>query len=179
MKRIIREGVFESNSSSSHSISVVTKKQKFELPKKLTFEVHEFNNCPEDDDDMDTVEGRANYLYAAAISFDQRKEFKKRVKKLLGEKIELKFKKIPKWMKEEGYCNLINHQALDEAEALLNVCMDKDKILMNYLFDDKTEIEICGDWAMKGVTSGEDRLVFGYTKEDVRKWENGQKNFEI
>ena len=173
MKRIIREGVFESNSSSSHSISIVTKKQKFDLPKKLTFEVHEFHNHPEDDDDMDTVEGKANYLYAAAISFDRRKEFKKRVKKLLGEKIELKFKKVPKWMKEEHWL-LINHEALPEAEALLDTCMNKDKILMNYLFDDKTEVEICGDWAVKGVTSGEDRLVFGCTKEDVRRWENGQ-----
>lgn len=170
MKRIVRRNTFETNSSSSHSISIVTSKQDLELPKKIRFKIHEFNDYPEDNDDMSSMEGRANYLYSISVCLDEHEEFVERITNLLGDKIKLYFVDPPKWQDDDyddiRWC-LINHQARGEARELFDTVMINDTLLMNYLFDDKTDIEICGDWAINGVEDNEDRLVIGYGKKEA------------
>lgn len=174
MKKIIRRSVFESNSSSSHSISIVQAKQEFELPKTLHFAIHSFHDYPEDGDWMDELSGRANYLYSIAYYLEKEKEFKKHIKQLLGGKVKLVFGIKPRWWKEEDYdgWNLINHQVRDEVQTLFSEVMSDDVLLMNYLFDDKTDIEICSDGSIQGVKDDEGRLVIGYGKKQVGEWEN-------
>ena len=177
MKNIIRRNTFETNSSSSHSISIVTTKQDLKLPKKIRFRIHEFNNYPEDDF-MGEMSGRANYLYSISVYLDEQEEFVERMTNLLGDKVKLYFAPTPNWWEDDyedfRWC-LINHQACEEARKLFDTVMVDDTLLMNYLFDDKTDIEICGDWAIKGVVDDDDRLVIGYGKKKVEEWEKKEE----
>jgi hypothetical protein len=173
MKKIIRQGVFESNSSSSHSISIVQTKQEFELPKTLHFAIHSFHDYPEDGDWMDELSGRANYLYSISYYLEEEERFKKHMKKLLGDKVNLVFGRTPKyWEEDDDYpaWHLINHQVREEVGSLFYKVMHDDVLLMNYLFDDKTDIEICSDGAIKGVKDDEGRLVIGYGRKRVEEW---------
>lgn len=175
MKQIIRQGVFESNSSSSHSISIMTAPQTVQIPNKIHFSIHTYNHHA--DDDMCTVEGRANYLYSIAMWQEEEERFKKVIRRLLGDKVELIFDDEPDWWGEDGddwndRWDLINHQASEEALQLFGRVMVDDTLLLNYLFDDKTEVEICGDWAIQGVTGGINRMVFGYIKAQEGEWED-------
>lgn len=175
MKKIIRRNTFETNSSSSHSISIVKNEQELQFPKKIRFKIHSFNHYPEDGDYMDEMSGRANYLYSIAVYLDEHEEFQERITKLLGDKVKLYFDPTPNWWEDEFddlRWTLINHQAQDEARELFEKIMEDDVLLLNYLFDDKTDIEICGDWAIKGVKDDDDRLVFGYGKKKVEEWDN-------
>ncbi len=180
MKKIIRKGVFESNSSSSHSISIMNEPQEWTLPRVLHFRIHTFHNFPEDDDWMGEVSGRANYIYSIATARELREEFIERVKTLLKDKnIKLIFDNEPKWWQDEYETtqwdcrwDLINHQAYDVSNKLFNAVMEDDTLLMNYLFDDKTDIEICGDWMIQGVEDGEDRWIAGYGRKQVEEWDN-------
>lgn len=178
MKKIVRQKVFETNSSSSHSISIVRTLQEFELPKTIHFAIHTFSHYPYDGDDMSSLEGRANYLYSIAVWQEDEKEFKKHMKRLLGDKVKLVFGRKPRWWQEDedddwNYAwDLINHHAREEAMTLYSEVMNDDALMMNYLFDDKTEVEICGDWMIKGVADDEDRLVIGYGKKRVEEWED-------
>ena len=174
MKQIIRQGVFESNSSSSHSISIMATPQTVQIPNKIHFRIHTYNHYA--DDNMNTVEGRANYLYSIAMWREEENRFKKVIRRLLDDRVELIFEGAPDWWREDDDWNerwdLINHQASEEALQLFGRVMADDTLLLNYLFDDKTEVEICGDWAIQGVTGGSDRAVFGYTTEQVEEWED-------
>lgn len=178
MKKIIRQGVFESNSSSSHSISIMRMPQEVELPKTIHFAIHTFHHYPYDGDDMDKLSGRANYLYSIAVWREDEKEFKKHMRRLLGDKIKLVFGRKPKWWNEDddddwNYAwDLINCNAREEAMTLYSEVMSDDVLMMNYLFDDKTEVEICGDWMIKGVTDDEDRWFTGYGKKQVEAWDD-------
>lgn len=62
----VRNGVFETNSSSVHSI-VISDKDPEKLPKKIVFRRAEFNM---DREDITTVYERASYLYELILSCD-------------------------------------------------------------------------------------------------------------
>lgn len=66
MKRQIRRGVFETNSSSIHSISIINENSKFELPQRIKFEQDCFGWDFETYTDTDS---KASYFWTAFINY--------------------------------------------------------------------------------------------------------------
>lgn len=133
MKRQIRNGVFETNSSSTHSIAI--SKKSVVIGKSIRFGIGEFgweNGC------ADT----ADYLYTAILDRDDRDDLLDRLKKILDNySIEYEFEEPSwhdsaigddKWL-EYGY---IDHSY--ELKEFLNVILSNEDLLMRYLFGDST-----------------------------------------
>lgn len=131
MKRQIRNSVFETNSSSTHSIAI--SKKPVVIGKSIHFGIGEFgweNDC------VDT----ADYLYTAILEQDERDELLEQLKNILdGYSIEYKFDKpryhkssngIDKWL-DNGY---IDHSY--ELREFLNAILSNEDLLMRYLFGD-------------------------------------------
>ena len=156
MKKIIRRGVFESNSSSSHSISIVMEPQEVKIPKKIHFRVHQFHDYPWDDDYMDEMSGRANYLYACAIQHEEEDLFKAVLRAMLPKTI-LIFDELDI---EDDWCYLINHQAYDTSGRLYRTLMENKELMFNYLFDDQTDVVITSDSSDAEAKRGKDRVYF-------------------
>lgn len=125
MKKI-RKGVFETNSSSTHSICIA-KDTELNIPQKLYFSFGEFGWKWET---LQSTEDKASYLYTGLYSNGHYEEFLEIVKTLEDEGIEVSWQ-TPQgdnfW--ENGY---VDHS--DELREFLNdVCNDKNKLL-NFLF---------------------------------------------
>ena len=131
MKRQIRSSVFETNSSSTHSIAI-SKKQPV-IGKYIHFRIGEFgweNDC------VDT----ADYLYTAILEQNDRDDLLERLKGILDKySIEYEFAE-PFWRKssfgdgvwlEYGY---IDHSY--ELREFLNTILSDEDLLMRYLFGD-------------------------------------------
>lgn len=129
MKRQIRSSVFETNSSSTHSIAI--SKKPVVIGKSIYFGIGEFgweNDC------VDT----ADYLYTAILEQDNRNDLLDRLKKILDNyAVEYEFDE-PLWHKssigdgvwlEYGY---IDH-GYELGEFLDTILSDED-LLMRYLF---------------------------------------------
>lgn len=170
MKKIIRRRVFESNSSSSHSVSIMREPQEVQIPDKIHFEVHQFHDYPWDDDYMDELSGRANYLYACALQTGAEEMLKQTLHKLLPN-TELIFD-LNVYGNE--WCYLINHQAYETAKALVIELLGDKGLLLNYLFDDKTDIAIAGDWVGAAAKQGKDRIYFNEFGRVIKGEEDGE-----
>ena len=157
MKRQIRKGVFETNSSSCHSICIATGLEQEELhfPDKVTFRYGEFgweHKC------LDTVEEKASYLYTAIYymvhdSVDRWKECLMFIFETLKEyHVECSFEgyvKLEPWVSTYGDSpNLrfsvdIDYGYIDHSDATVDLvdalCSDKD-LLLSYLFSSKSFI---------------------------------------
>ncbi len=131
MKRQIRNSVFETNSSSTHSIAI--SKKPVVIGKSIHFGIGEFgwgNDC------ADT----ADYLYTAILEQDNRDELLDKLKRILDNySIEYEFEE-PSWHKssvdddiwlEYGY---IDHSY--ELGEFLDVILSNEDLLMRYLFGD-------------------------------------------
>ena len=156
MKRQIRRSVFESNSSSTHSLCIATGLSESDLhfPEKVTFSFDEFGW---EEDTLDTVQEKANYLYTAishvARSIDLLPLWKERVQfiydTLKKHSVECTFegtlKCEPYVFRHSGdlaFCISLDRDGyLDHAEGIhdfLNeVCSDEDKLL-SFLFSKKS-----------------------------------------
>lgn len=155
MKRVIRNKVFETNSSSSHSFSIMKKRvDDLTPPKTIYFELHVFSWYPEDCDRMDTLQGRANYLYACAVTFDKIEELKNALKQTLKD-TNFVFEVFDK---EEQWCSYIDHQSQEQACELLNLLIDDSDLLWNYLLDDNTIVNVVGDSFECELPKNEDRI---------------------
>lgn len=133
MKRQIRSSVFETNSSSTHSIAIP--KKPVIAGEYISFNIGEFgweNDC------VDT----ANYLYTAILEQDDRDELLDKLKDILNNhSIKYKFEE-PKYEKSNDgkriwlsfKCGYIDH-ANETRKFILAVLNDED-LLMRYLFGD-------------------------------------------
>lgn len=131
MKRQIRNMVFETNSSSTHSIAI--SKTKPVIGKYIHFGIGEFgweNDC------VDT----ADYLYTAILEQDDRYELLDKLKEILDEhSIKYEFKE-PRLLKSNYRdCSYLDYGYVDHSnearEFIFAVLNDKD-LLMRYLFGD-------------------------------------------
>ena len=129
----IRKGVFETNSSSTHSIAI--SKKPVTIGKYMSFNIGEFgweNGC------ADT----ADYLYTAILEQDNSSELLDKLKKILDKysvkynfeepKYETSSNGEYKWL-EYGY---IDHG--DELGDFLDAVLSNEDLLMRYLFGDST-----------------------------------------
>lgn len=137
MKKQIRQGVFETNSSSTHSICIA-KNTELNIPKSLHFQFGEFGwEC----DILHSVGEKASYLYTGLIANNRKGDFDRIIQFLKDKGIEVTaeepiYKKFTyegndggEYAENGGY---VDHS--DEmAEFLDAVCQDEGQ-LMRYLF---------------------------------------------
>ena len=146
MKTVIRRGVFETNSSSIHSICIAKEPlPELEFPKKLMFKHGEFGweyEC------YRSVEGKASYLYAAIceIYSDKYKceEIKNKLYDILSKRgIEIEFEK--EYTDEFGFKveSYIDHSW--ELKDWLDSLLHSKKRLLNFLFSEKSYIHTGND----------------------------------
>ena len=133
MKRQIRKMVFETNSSSTHSIAI--SKAKPVIGKYIHFGIGEFgweNDC------VDT----ADYLYTAILEQDDRYELLDKLKEILDEhSIKYEFKE-PRLLKSNyGDYSYLDYGYVDhsnEAREFIFAVLNDEDLLMRYLFGDST-----------------------------------------
>jgi len=136
MKKI-RKGVFETNSSSTHSICIA-KDAELTIPKSLHFDFGEFGW---EYDTLSDVYTKASYLYTGLMGNGRKDDFDNVVSILEGKGIEVSaeqpiYKKYTyegndggEYIDNGGY---VDHS--DELKPFLDaICSDENK-LMNYLF---------------------------------------------
>lgn len=141
MKKI-RQQVFETNSSSTHSICIA-KNAEITLPKSLHFCFGEFGwEC----DTLYSVSEKASYLYTGLIANGRQTDFDNIVKTLQSKGIEVTFEapiyKTHTYEHEgqiKSYTSTKNGGYVDHGDELASlenaICGDEDKLL-SYLFSD-------------------------------------------
>lgn len=172
MKKQIRQGTFETNSSSCHAI-VIAKDDHFDIPETVSFDFGEYGwEC----DTYRSRKDRANYLYTCLGYMEQ-------------EDIEKYIKFIVKTLKAHGVKNIfmegfkyspclwndrfvfiirpgdgyVDHG--DETRKFVEaVCSDEDRLL-RYLFSDKSFIMTGND--NDGTTP---HINVDYDHEEYEKW---------
>lgn len=138
MKKI-RKGVFETNSSSTHSICIA-KDAQLTMPNELHFSFGEFGwEC----DTLSSVSEKASYIYTGLIANGRREDFEKISDILTGRGIEVTaeepiYKKYTyegsdggEYVENGGH---IDHS--DELQAFLNAICEDEAKLLSYLFSD-------------------------------------------
>lgn len=130
MKKQIRKGVFETNSSSTHSICIA-KNCDLIIPENLHFSFGEFGW---ERNKLDSDYEKASYLYTGLFHNERHEDFKKIIEYLETQKIYTTFEEPiyeegKTWADNDGY---VDHA--DELNEFLNdICNDNNK-LMQYLF---------------------------------------------
>lgn len=161
MKKQIRQGVFETNSSSTHSICIA-KECELTIPKELNFEFGKFGW---ERNTLNSVWSKASYLYTGLIANNRKEDADKIIKFLKDKGIEVTAEEPiyekhtyegndgSVYVKNGGY---VDHS--DELGSFLDaVCKDEGK-LMRYLFsplsfiitgndNDDEEVDINVDYA--------------------------------
>ena len=150
MKRQIRQGVFETNSSSVHAICISLVDEPLRIPERIEFSCGEFGW---EYDKLTTITEKAEYLYTCIPyldDFDKIKEClsfiyktlkKAGVKDIYFEAYEIR---ISTWDASDIYLYIepkdgyVDHGG-EAREFVKAVCTDENKLL-NYLFSNKSYI---------------------------------------
>lgn len=150
MKRQIRHGVFETNSSSTHSICIPTEHEELSIPDSVKFEFGEFGW---EVDRLNSRSEKIKYLYTCLsyVKEDKLKEYIEFIVKTLrahGVK-DIYFDSFRYNVFYDKYTDTIEYYIGaqnsyvdhgDEAREFVDaVCTNKQRLL-NYLFSDKTFI---------------------------------------
>ena len=151
MKKQIRKSIFETNSSSTHSIVIGNNGEDIyaNLPKKLEFHGDEFGWEHELYTD---TQSKADYLFTSLIYTETPLEYKERIKNILAKwDIEAEFDEIVEKRYESGYiCYEIKDKFCyvdhgnGNKDLVKELCEDEVK-LMNYLFSDSSYVETSND----------------------------------
>lgn len=144
--KIIRKNVFETNSSSTHSISI-SKFNDYILPKEINFTFGEFGwEFSKYTSSFD----KASYLYTIIHYFNghytgvpnKYDEFMNKIKKYLDEDgIKYTFQEF-----SGGYCKgYVDHGGDDGALEFIEAVLKDKEHLLRYLFSDNSEIHTGND----------------------------------
>lgn len=135
MKKQVRRGVFETNSSSTHSICIA-KDSELDLPQKLHFEFGEFGwECRT----FNSMTEKASYLYTGLIDNNRKEDWAKIFELLKSKGIEVTAEE-PIYVESEytkGYIYVKNGGYVDHANELhgfLDAVCGEEKKLMDFLF---------------------------------------------
>ncbi len=138
----IRQGVFETNSSSTHSICIA-KDAELTIPKLLHFEFGEFGW---EYNTLKSMGEKASYLYTGLFANERYVDIENIVAILTSKSIDVSCEEPiykdedKRWAENEGY---VDHS--DELTEFLDaICTDEDK-LMKYLFSDLSFIRTGND----------------------------------
>lgn len=131
----IRQGVFETNSSSTHSICIA-KDVQVTLPKSLHFEFGEFGwEC----DEFCNTATKASYLYTGMFGNGREDDIANMIATLERHGIavtkEEAIYKGEKWASKAGY---VDHS--DELAEFIDAVMADEQMLLRYLFSDMSYI---------------------------------------
>ena len=134
MKRQIRRGAFETNSSSMHAICITKSNVDYEFPEKLEFKHGEFGWGFEV---LTEPEDKASYLYEAICALHDRNlehEYINKIFHILGEKgVEAVFPGVH--VDEDGWSlGYIDH--VGDTREFVEAVMHSEKRLLKYLFGD-------------------------------------------
>lgn len=134
MNKQIRQGVFETNSSSTHAICISKDHIYGELPKHVNFEHGEFGwECIKYDD----ANSKASYLYQAIYDMyegDEEIEKIEHIEKVLNSHgVTCDFNDSSAQVWDDGY---IDHVGTDDMPEWLENMMNDDNALLTYLFGD-------------------------------------------
>lgn len=134
MKRQIRQGVFETNSSSTHAICISKDRIYGNLPKHVDFEHGTFGwECRKYDD----VNSKASYLYQAICDmyeYDEKDEKLEHIKNVLNSHgIACIFNDSSAKVWNDGS---IDHVGQDDMPEWLESMMNDEDALLTYLFGD-------------------------------------------
>ena len=143
MKTQIRKGLFETNSSSVHSIVIGNNGEDIyaNLPKEVFFHGGEFGW---EHDVYNDIENKASYLYTSIVnSSDDIQHDIDCIKNTLAKwNIEAKFEKLTDKNRFYGFC-YVDH-AYENIELVKQLC-ENEELLMNYLFSDGSFVETGND----------------------------------
>lgn len=160
MKRQIRNGVFETNSSSTHSICIA-KDVELTIPRSLHFSFGEFGwAC----DTLQSVDEKASYLYTGLFASDMKDEIEQIVATLTSKGIDVTCEEAVyvdgnSYAENEGYVDHAN----ELTDFLSAVCSDEDR-LMRYMFSDLSFIITGNDNDDEDVDINVDYGYEGYYK---------------
>ena len=150
MKKQIRKNIFETNSSSTHSIVIGNNGEDIyaDLPKQLEFHGDEFGWEHELHTD---TQSKANYLFTSLIYTHDPYGYMERIKEILSKwGIEATFDEIVKKKYDSGYVrydtangDYVDHG--DENTDLVKALCEDEALLMNYLFSDGSYVETSND----------------------------------
>lgn len=160
MKQAIRRGVFETNSSSVHAITIKKKTTKT-FPESIIFKMGEFSWEIEYYDDPIT---KASYIYTALIGLYSEsavKEITDRWKTLLASHgVEAEFVVPTRGWFADGF---IDHG--DDLDNLLNMLVESDELFLCYLFGAGSSVmtgndncDVCDEYPDE--KNDEDELVY-------------------
>lgn len=151
MKKQVRKSIFETNSSSTHSIVVGNNGDDIYsgLPNELEFRGGEFGWEHELYTD---TQSKANYLFTSLLYTDTPLEYVERIKSILAKwNIETTFDEIVQKKYDSGYVCYevpdkycyVDHGT--ENKDLVKALCEDEALLMNYLFSDGSYVETSND----------------------------------
>lgn len=152
MKKQIRKNIFETNSSSTHSIVIGNNGEDIyaNLPEKVRFTGGAFGWEHEVYTD---IEDKASYLFTSLLYTDTPFEYVDSIKETLSKwGVEAEFDEIIEkhwsdgsayYKTKDGYNDYVDHG--NENKDLVKALCSDDTLLMNYLFSNGTFIETSND----------------------------------
>lgn len=171
MKKQVRKNIFETNSSSTHSIVVGNNGEDIYagLPRKLEFHGDEFGWEHRLYTDTQT---KADYLFTSLLYTDTPLEYIECIKKILAKwNIECEFDEIEEKRYESGY---VRYEVKDkycyvdhgtQNKDLVKELLDDEAKLMNYLFSDGSYVETSNDNSHCDILGTEPKnVLFEYYK---------------
>ena len=141
MKVQIRQGLFETNSSSTHSIVVGNNGE--DIYADLPEEVYFGGDCFGWEHDIhNDVQSKANYLFTSIVNCGMN-EYLDNIKEILAKwNINAVFEKLNKHGDFDSF-SYVDHASKNE-ELIISLC-ENEELLMNYLFSSGSFVETGND----------------------------------
>lgn len=148
--RQVRNSVFETNSSSTHCICIVSdRKAELKYPERVYFRCDEFGRWPSD---LRSVEDKAAYLYASILSLYERDKAEKAKAWIMDELtksgVQCEFETANYHSYGCGlYCTNahVDHAGEDDHQKFVESVLRSSGRLRRYLFSDKSLVLTSSD----------------------------------